>query len=54
MSKIMTLLTTLAISIVLHIAQPYLINRFQKQAYLISEIYKILQIIEILHLLGIL
>ena len=41
-------------SIGLHCVKPYLINWFPKQADLISEIYKILQIIEILHLLGIL
>ncbi len=45
---------TFIISIGLHCVKPFLINWFPKQADLISKMYKVISIIEILHLFGIL
>lgn len=45
---------TLILTIILHFVQPYLINHFPKQVDLISKMYKVISIIEILHLFGIL
>ena len=49
-NTLISLITTL----VLHCVKPYLINRFPKQVDLISKMYKVISIIEILHIFGIL
>lgn len=45
---------TLILSLVLHYVKPYLINRFSKQADLISKMYRLIEIIEILRILDVL
>ena len=54
MNDITSHLFLLTASIILHCIELHLINRFPKQANLISEMFKMIRIIEILHLFGIL